>query len=77
MGDGYAVIGHRNLLIFCPPDAGHNIFAVKHAGAALDDQIVRMQVLWKIRPAYDVHGQAFSKALFEHPGDLFPSDVFL
>ena len=76
MGDGYAVVGHGYALVFCLLDAVEDVFAVEHAGAALDDQVVWGQVFGVVGAAYDSHFQGFAVFFLQHPRDLFSADVF-
>ena len=40
LGDGHAVIGNRHALALSPVNPGHDMAAVKHAGAAVDNQVI-------------------------------------
>lgn len=66
-----AVVGHGSRLVFRLLDAVEDVFAVEHAGAALDDQVVWGQVFGVVGAAYDSHFQGFAVFFLQHPRDLF------
>ena len=76
MSDGYAIVGHCHALVFCLLDAVEDVFAVEHAGAALDDQVIWGQVFGVVGAAYDGYFQGFAVFFLQHPRDLFSADVF-
>ena len=76
LGDGYAVVGHGYALVFRLLNAVEDVFAVEHAGAALDDQVIWGQVFGVVGAAYDSHFQGFAVFFLQHPRDLFSADVF-
>ena len=76
MSDCYTVVGHCHALVFCLLDAVEDVFAVEHAGAALDDQVVWGQVFGVVGAAYDGYFQGFAVFFLQHPRDLFSADVF-
>ena len=53
-----------------------DVFAVEHAGTALDDQIVRGQVFGIVGAAYHGYFQGFAVFFLQHPRDFFSADVF-
>ena len=57
------------------PDPRHHIFAVEHARAALDDEIVAGEIFREVRPAHNIHSKRLAEAFSQHPRNLFPSDV--
>lgn len=47
-GDCHSVICNRNVLLLRCADALQDISSIKHTGTAMNDEIIRRQILWKI-----------------------------
>lgn len=58
--DGYSVIRHRHLLFFGTVDSAHYVFPVEHAGATVNDQVVRREILREVSTRNDVDGEFFT-----------------
>ena len=77
MSNRYSIIRHWYILISGFINTVHYIFAIKHTGTALDDQIIFSKVIRKICSAYQTYIQFLSKTFFEHSRNLDSSDIFL
>ena len=50
--------------------------AIEHAGPAMDDQVVRGEVFWKVISSDKVEGKPLPYGLSQEPWNLFPSNIF-
>ena len=70
MSKRYSIIRHWDILISGFINTVHYIFAIKHKGTALDNQIIFSKVIRKICSAYQTYIQFLSKTFFEHSQEL-------
>ena len=75
-GDGHSVVGHGHLLLPGCFDAVQYIFAVEHAGSAVDDQIVGSQIFREVGSRNHIDLYSLSEAFPQHVGYFYTSDIF-
>ena len=68
MSNRYSIIRHWDILISGFINTVHYIFAIKHTGTALDDQIIFSKVIRKICSAYQTYIQFLSKTFLSIRG---------
>ena len=75
VGDGDAVVGHGRALAPALHHAREHELAVKHAAAAMDDEIIASHILGEVFACHNVYTQAVSHALSQQTRNFHPSDV--
>ena len=76
IGQHHTIVTDGNLLLFCLGNAVQNMAAIEHAGPAMDDQVVRGEVFWKVISSDKVEGKPLPYGLSQEPWNLFPSNIF-
>ena len=75
VGYSQPVVGHRHLLSCGEVLAGDEHAAVEHAATAVDDEVVRREILGEVSPRYMLDGERLADALAEEAGKLDGANV--
>ena len=74
---GYSIIGHRHTTGTHPPQTVQHMATRKHAGPAMDDQIVSGQVFGKVVSGHDVDVQSLAELTAQQTRKLHAPYIFM
>lgn len=74
--DNYSIVSHWDTLCFSFDYPIQDMFAIEHAGSAMNNQVVAIQVLRKIISGNNVDMQLLSDTFAQHSWKFHSADVF-